>query len=148
MLRQATPKDSSPIADVYWASRQSFLPYAPLKHSFPDVKRWVADTLLVTHTVWVDELEGRITGFVASAIRDNVGWIDQIYVLPGMTGNGTGARLLDQALTRLPRPVRLYTFQANEGSRKFYERYGFTAVRLGDGSNNEERCPDVLYELG
>ena len=37
---------------------------------------------------------------VASAIRDNVGWIDQIYVLPGMTGTGTGARRCSGAATR------------------------------------------------
>ena len=30
--------------------------------------------------------------------------------------------------------------------RDFYERWGFKAVRFGDGSGNEEKCPDVLYE--
>jgi ribosomal protein S18 acetylase RimI-like enzyme len=50
-------------------------------------------------------------------------------------------------LARLPRPVRLYTFAANTGARRFYERYGFVAIAYGDGSHNEERTPDVLYEL-
>ncbi|MGE3511045.1 MAG: histone acetyltransferase, partial [Vicinamibacterales bacterium] len=30
--------------------------------------------------------------------------------------------------------------------RVFYERHGFVAVAFGDGSGNEERCPDILYE--
>ena len=31
------------------------------------------------------------------------------------------------------------------GSR-FYERHDFRILELGDGSGNEEGCPDVLYE--
>jgi RimJ/RimL family protein N-acetyltransferase len=42
--------------------------------------------------------------------------------------------------------LRLYTFQCNEGARRFYERNGFTAVAFGDGSGNEEGEPDIRYE--
>jgi hypothetical protein len=48
----------------------------------------------------------------------------------------------------LSRPTRVYTFQANSGARRFYERHGFAAIQLTDGQGNEEHCPDVLYELG
>ena len=41
----------------------------------------------------------------------------------------------------------VYTFQANAGARRFYERHGFVPVEFTDGQANEERCPDVLYEL-
>ena len=37
--------------------------------------------------------------------------------------------------------------QQNTAARMFYERHGFRVVSLSDGSNNEERCPDVLYEF-
>jgi len=146
MLRRARPHDSGPIAEVFLASRRTFLPYAPLARSSPEVRRWVDDTLVVTRTVWVHEEGGRITGFAAWTQTAEAGWIDHIYVLPGETGKGAGAQLLAQALQDLKRPVRLYTFQANEGARRFYERHGFRAIRFGDGSDNEERCPDVLYE--
>ena len=43
--------------------------------------------------------------------------------------------------------MRLYAFQQNEAARRFYERHGFVAIAFGDGSTNEERCPDVLYGL-
>ncbi len=49
---------------------------------------------------------------------------------------------------RCPLPVRLYTFQENHRARSFYERHGFKVIELTDGSANEERCPDVLYEYG
>lgn len=43
-------------------------------------------------------------------------------------------------------PLRLYTFQANHGAMRFYERHDFLAIAFTDGQANEERCPDVLYE--
>ena len=147
MVRSAQPHDASRIAEVYLASRRAFLPYAPLVHSSVEVRLWVRETLMVTRTVYVDEEDGRLTGFVAWTQTPEAGWIDQIYLAPGDTGRGIGTRLLDVALTHLKYPVRLYTFQANEGSRRFYERHGFLVLKFGDGSNNEERCPDVLYEM-
>jgi ribosomal protein S18 acetylase RimI-like enzyme len=37
-------------------------------------------------------------------------------------------------------------FQRNEGARRFYERRGFRLVGQRDGSENEEREPDAVYE--
>jgi hypothetical protein len=44
-----------------------------------------------------------------------------------------------------PGPLTLWTFQRNTAARAFYERRGFTAVELTDGSSNEESEPDVRY---
>jgi GNAT superfamily N-acetyltransferase len=41
--------------------------------------------------------------------------------------------------------LRLWTFQKNEGARRFYERHGFDVVEMTDGAGNEEHEPDVLY---
>jgi len=43
-------------------------------------------------------------------------------------------------------PIRLYTFQANGGARRFYERHGFQPVAFSGGRDNEECCPDILFE--
>jgi ribosomal protein S18 acetylase RimI-like enzyme len=40
----------------------------------------------------------------------------------------------------------LFVFQANAGARRFYEAHGFTLLRLSDGQDNEECCPDALYQ--
>ncbi len=80
--------------------------------------------------------------------RDAVlGWIDQLYLHPSAIGRGIGSQLLDRAKQELGPLIRLYTFQANTASRRFYERHGFRSVAFSDGHANEERCPDVLYEL-
>ena len=73
-------------------------------------------------------------------------WIEQLYLLPAWVGQGIGTKLLDLARAELRPPIRLYTFQANERARCFYESRGFRAIAFGDGTGNEEKCPDVLYE--
>ncbi|HEY0955324.1 MAG TPA: GNAT family N-acetyltransferase [Roseateles sp.] len=146
-LRAATAEDASQVADVLLASRQAFLPYAPPAHADADVRQWVRDVLLPSGGVTLACAGARVVGVLATS-RDEggVGWIDQLYLLPGHVGLGTGSRLLAHALASLPPPWRLYTFQANDGARRFYERHGFQAIAFTDGQGNEERCPDVLYE--
>lgn len=147
-LRRATPPDASVVADVYLASRRTFLPFAPLAHQEPEVREWIRTVLLPGGGVSVAVVDGVVAGLVAvSRDAEGCGWIDQLYLAPGATGCGVGTRLLARALAELPRPVRLYTFQANAGARRFYERHGFRAVAFGDGADNEEGVPDVLYEL-
>jgi GNAT superfamily N-acetyltransferase len=83
---------------------------------------------------------------MADSQSGGIGWIEYLYLRPSAVGRGIGSRLLEQAKSVLGSPIRLYTFQANHGARRFYERHGFHVVAFGDGSDNEERCPDVLYE--
>ena len=146
VLRAATPSDAGAVADVYLASRRRFLPYAPLAHSEADVRRWIAQHLIPGADVTVAVLNGEIVGLMALSRDDDAGWIDQLYLHPEATGQGIGGQLVTRAKARLGSPIRLYSFQANEGARRFYERHGFRAVEFGDGSQNEEQCPDVLYE--
>ncbi|WP_284615367.1 GNAT family N-acetyltransferase [Aquabacterium humicola] len=147
-LRAAQAADAPAIAALLIASRRTHLPYAPIAHPDHDVQRWVAGVLLPTQAVTVAVADdGTLAGVLATAIVDGVGWIEQLYLAPALVGRGLGTRLLQGALATLPRPVRLYTFEANAGARRFYERHGFRALAFSDGSGNEERCPDVLYEL-
>jgi ribosomal protein S18 acetylase RimI-like enzyme len=146
-LREAVAGDAAQIAEVYLASRRVLVACAPLAHTEEDVRGWVANTLVPRGGVTVAVAGQVVVGFVAVSSADGVGWIDQLYVLPGLVGQGCGSQLLAQALRQLPRPVRLFTFQANARARRFYEARGFVVVASGDGSDNEERCPDLLCEL-
>ena len=146
-LRAATIEDAPHIAEVLLSSRRAFLPYAPLAHTDAEVRQWVREVLVPSGGVTVASTDSGIVGVLATARESNVSWINQLYVAPGRTGQGIGAQLLAHALASLERPVRLYTFQANLRARSFYERHGFKANAFSDGADNEERCPDVLYEL-
>ena len=94
-----------------------------------------------TSQVWGALADGRLLGFAAA--RED--WLDHLYVSPRNQSTGVGSALLEAA-RRGRSELRLWTFQRNALARRFYERRGFKAVRETDGSGNEEREPDVLYE--
>jgi GNAT superfamily N-acetyltransferase len=146
-LRQATAADAPRIADLLISTRTTFMPYAPSAHPEGDVRAWVASYLVPTGGVVVAEATGQVVGVVATTAETETSWITQMAVEPSLVGNGIGSNLLAYAVRALSPPIRLYTFQQNVGARRFYERNGFVAVEFTDGKCNEERCPDVLYEL-
>jgi GNAT superfamily N-acetyltransferase len=146
-LRPATSIDASAVADVLIQSRAAYLPFAPSAHPSDEVRTWVAERLIPAGAVTVAEHQGQVVGVLAISRVQEVSWIDQLYLRPGWVGHGIGTQLLEHAHEQLPRPIRLYTFQANVGARRFYERHGYLAIEFTDGQTNEERCPDVLYEL-
>jgi GNAT superfamily N-acetyltransferase len=146
VLRPATAADAPAVAELLLASRRAFLPYAPLAHRPDEVRRWVAARLIPAGGVHLAVVGSEIVGVLATAERSGIHWIDQLYLRPGFAGRGIGTQLLRHAHATRPAPIRLYCFQANVGARRFYERHGYVALRLTDGADNEERCPDALYE--
>lgn len=147
MLRAAEASDASAVAAVLLESRRAFLPFAPSAHPPEEVQDWVRTMLLPAGRVVVCEIDSQIVGVLVTSENENVAWIEQLYLLPGFTGQGLGSKLLAHAHAILPRPIHLYTFQQNVGARRFYERHGYKAIRFSDGQQNEEQRPDVLYEL-
>jgi GNAT superfamily N-acetyltransferase len=147
-LRRAHTGDAAEVATVLISSRRAHLPYLPEPRTEKEVRHWIATTVLRTQEVTVAVDGPRMVGVLCSTHEDGASWIRQLYLLPGHLGRGTGSRLLGDALARLPRPVRLWCFQRNAGARRFYERHGFRATTQTDGRGNEERTPDMLYELG
>lgn len=146
-LRPATDADAVRVAEILLSSRKAFLPYACFARSDAEVHRWVRDVLIPAGSVTVACSGGSVVGILATSCEAGVSWVDHLYLAPSHAGQGIGSKLLAHALATLPLPVRLYTFQANTRARSFYESHGFKAIQLTDGSSNEERCPDVLYEL-
>lgn len=156
--RRAGAVDAPRVAALLIDTRRAFMPYAPLAHTEDEVQAWVAQQLVPGGGVMLlTRGDGRaggrpeVLGLVATepGTGDSAhpSWITQMAVDPAQVNCGHGSRLLGWALQALPRPIRLYTFQANHGARRFYERHGFRAIAFGAGRDNEERCPDVLYEL-
>lgn len=146
-IRTAGPADQATVAEVMISSRRVNLPYAVGRHSDDEARRWVAAHMWPTHRVLVAELGGQIIGVAAMAWDQGVDWLNQFYVAPGWSGRGVGGRMMPLVLAATGRPLRLHCFQRNLGARRFYERHGFVALAFGDGEDNEERCPDVLYGL-
>lgn len=145
-FRSATPSDTEAVAQVYLSSRKEFVSFAPIVHSEEAVYQWVRDVLIPSNQLIVVEQDKEIIGMMALSATEGIGWIDQLYLHPDVVGQGIGTRLIEWAKTELGSPIRLYTFQENQRAIRFYKRHGFKAIQYGDGSENEENCPDILYE--
>ena len=130
------------MADVKHAcySRMTYLPPIP---SIEEYRRWIGDDLLPNREVWVAESDdGELLAW--AALGD--GELHHIYVRPDLQNRGIGTSLLEHVRGRMPDGFVLWTFQKNEGARRFYERHGFNVVQLTDGRDNMEQEPDVQYE--
>ncbi|MGZ8783852.1 MAG: N-acetyltransferase family protein [Gaiellaceae bacterium] len=139
-LRRAEPDDAAAVAAVYVASFET-LTFLPTLHTTEEHRRFVA-TLIETQEVWVAEEAGRIVG-MAGLSAD---MLSQLYVDPAAQGRGVGSALLDVAKRRRPAGFTFWVFQDNARARAFYEARSCRVVRLTDGSGNEEKTPDALYE--
>ena len=141
-VRRARPDESGEIARVWLRSRAASVPHIPAPvHTGEEVRAWFETVVLPTQEVWVAHDDDVIVGLVALQGE----WIEQLYVAPGFTGRGIGGELIRVAQRQRPVRLRLWTFEANVGARRFYERHGFVATG-STGGDNEEGAPDVLYE--
>jgi GNAT superfamily N-acetyltransferase len=141
-LRPAEPKDADAIADVFLAARKASMPYLPDLHSDEETRSWVRNLVLARDEVWVAAVGDRIDGFLA--LNGDV--LDHLYVAPRLHGSGIGSALFAKAKQLRPQGFRLWVFQRNMQARGFYEARGMRVVEFTDGSRNEEREPDALYE--
>ena len=140
MIRRGGAQDVVAIAELFERSFGT-LTFLPVLHTADEHRTWFG-RVVEEQEVWVWEENGAILGF--SVLGD--GMLNYLYLEPDATGRGIGSALLDHAKSGKPDGFTLWTFQQNDGARRFYERHGLRAIRFGDGSGNEEGVPDVQYE--
>jgi RimJ/RimL family protein N-acetyltransferase len=150
--RLATVAEAERVATLFVDTQLRHLPFLP-PPPIDKIVPMMRDAVLPAGLTWVLEATGSgelLAMLTLSSPDDEVLWIRHLYVARDAVGSGLGSALLAFALApeqRRGRVVRLWTFQANAGARRFYERQGFVPIRFTDGRDNIERCPDVLYEL-
>ena len=140
MIRRATRDDVPVVARLF---RRSFgtLTFLPTLHT-PEEDREHFGRILGERELWVYEQDGEVLGFAGLDEAE----LTHLYVEPSSHRRGIGTTLLQHAQHQRPNGFWLWVFQRNEGARAFYERHGCRLVELTDGSGNEEREPDALYE--
>lgn len=147
VYRHAAPSDAQGIAEVYLASRKTFLPFAPLAHSETGVRQWIAEVFIPSGNVTVAVAFNEPIGMMAFSRDESFDWIDQLYLHPWAVGRGIRTHFLERAKQELGPVIRLYTLQANTSSRRFYERHGFQAVAFNDGRATKSSVPMSCMNL-
>ncbi|WP_067438415.1 GNAT family N-acetyltransferase [Nocardioides jensenii] len=144
-LRPAATDDLPGIAALYERVRAAAVPVMPpVVHSSQEIHDHVtgwdlgAGFDLGGRQVWVAETD-RLVGFATFTQT----WLDSLYVEPAAQGAGVGSALLELVLGMRPDGIALWVFESNEPARSFYRRHGFVELEHTDGSENEERSPDL-----
>lgn len=137
-----TDADLDAVIAVWHASKQAAYWYLPTEQglTLADNDRVFRTYILPGVAIWVAEMDGAITGFLAM----KGSYVDRLYVRPHAQGRGVGSALMLKAMELSPAGLQLHTHQQNEQARGFYERRGFRAVRFGI-SPPPESAPDVEY---
>lgn len=140
LLRPASPQDAEALATVHLEARKAAVPAMPPPvHSDDETRAWVRGWLAGDDEVWVAEVVGDAVGYARLTDR----WLDDLYVVPELSGRGIGGVLLELAKSVRPGGFALWVFESNVGARRFYRRHGLVELERTDGSGNEERQPDV-----
>lgn len=139
-LRRAEPEDGPAVAEVYIRSFDAALPTVRRAHTDAGVRAFFLD-VVTRHETWVADENGAVIGLMV--LEENR--IEQLYLAPEHRGRGLGDRFVRIAKENSPDGLELLTFQVNTPAHRFYERHGFVAAELTDGSENEEREPDIRY---
>jgi ribosomal protein S18 acetylase RimI-like enzyme len=139
-VRVGREDDAAAIAAVFIASFET-LDFLPTLHTHAEHHAFIRD-LVARGEVWIAEEDGRILAMAALA-GDVLG---QLYVDPDAQRCGVGSALVDKVKQLRPAGFTCWVFQQNTIARAFYESHGCRVVRLTDGSDNDEKRPDALYE--
>ncbi|MDQ6524117.1 GNAT family N-acetyltransferase [Nocardioides sp. LHD-245] len=139
-LRPATPADIPAITTVQLAARAA-APMPPGIHAPSEVRAYLAAHFGAAEN-WVAESGGRVVGYA----RFTRTWLNDLYVDPAHQGGGVGGLLLDLVKARHPDGFSLWVFEQNVPARAFYAARGLVEREHTDGSQNEERAPDLRME--
>jgi chorismate mutase/GNAT superfamily N-acetyltransferase len=148
-LRPASADDADILAALFVEARAAAYPAMPASvHTPAEGRHWFREVLgLVARTLpmpdaretWVAARADEVVGYLVL----DPDWLDSLYVRPDVTGQGIGTALLDLAKSLRPDGFGLWVFETNMRAQEFYRRHGLVVVRRTDGSDNEERAPDL-----
>lgn len=141
VIRRAVQADAEAVAEVWIRSFDAALPTVRRPRGNDRIRLWFAEKIVPHRETWVADADGVVVGMMV--LHD--GDLDQLYVAPDWRGRGIGDRMVALAKENSPEGLELWTFQVNAPAQRFYERHGFVESFRTDGSENEEREPDIRY---
>lgn len=143
VLRPAAPDEVPVLVDVHLRARRA-ASMPPPRGGRAALRERLEGRLASADDLWVAELEGRVVGCLLLTAT----WLDDLYVLPAVSGQGIGSALLDLAKSLRPGGFGLYVLEGNDRALGFYLARGLRVVahhRDGGGVQalEEGGHPDV-----
>jgi GNAT superfamily N-acetyltransferase len=140
-IRSARTQDMAACAAIHnnWIDETDWMPRV---HSHADVVQYYKSTVASERNAFVVNSGHTIFGMMVLA-PDQL--VSALYVDRDYRRQGVGKMLLARAKQEFGDKVHLWTFQANEGAKRFFAREGFLEINRTDG-DNEEGLPDILME--
>ncbi|WP_158866896.1 GNAT family N-acetyltransferase [Leifsonia sp. AG29] len=136
-LRTATPDDAETFAAIFvdcWTiSYSQVMPAELVERMTADRARKLWRGALASGDPYaaVEDDQGQVAGFVGYRLNDDgTGYVSSLYVSPFAQGGGYGRLLVTRAEDDLralgATRARLWVFEQNEPSRRFYEKNGWS----------------------
>lgn len=123
MIRKYKDSDVDAVVSVWRTASDLAHPF--LSKAFQDKEQGnVRNVYPQFAQIWVKEIDGKTVGFIA-LIENEVG---AIFLDPKLHGQGLGREMMDYAIQQKG-SVTLDVFKENALGRRFYDRYGFVAIK-------------------
>ncbi len=92
---------------------------------------------------WVAEDENKQIGFYTLQDKNEIAWLDNLWVLPEFIGKGIGKQLFLHALELASqRGYKILQLEADPNARGFYEKMGM--VKIGERQSEVDGQPRML----
>lgn len=130
-VREAREEDYPELRRIYLESRKKHFHWANRNEMALD--EFDRDT--VEERILLAEDAGRILGFVSLYLPED--FIHLLFMHPDATGKGAGALLLDHAIAKMNKPVKLKCVSDNQRALNFYMNRGWKKV-VEEGNPGEK----------
>ena len=134
-IREITQKDSPALLDI----KKRSIPQCAPTHSPKDIEMWLAycdkqnpETCFSNDQGFVAYNDNELIGFVVFSDQDNIGHVDNIFVLSSYRKKGIGSKLFQLAEKELGKQgIEKFTIRATLNAQKFYADFGYMPKEPG-----------------
>lgn len=124
-IRKYKDSDFDQLCHVMDRARMQELKTANMEQVFIQLKDAPYLRYLLKCKMYVATKEEKIVGFVGLRPHE----LSFLHVDPNFQNLGIGKKLIEFALRRLERPIKLEVFTDNLAAKALYEKYGFKVVK-------------------
>lgn len=138
IIREASKIDYPQLRQIYLESRRKSFHWANTEEmNLDDFDRDTTEEYIL-----LAEENSRILGFASLYLPEN--FIHNLFVHPDFSGKGVGTQLVNHAIEKMGKPVRLKCVSENHKALGFYEKSGWKKV-VEEG-NPGEKYWVLVYE--